>query len=177
MSDYEIGVNQKAEDDFAYILYGVTAAELAAMLDAVCRPENRKYRNEGKVYINTKYVADLLGTTITVLVRSSTFFTDHERHREARYRAAGIPYSAPERTPIREYQITTDEWDVNCEIHIGSTSGTFVSSEPRGLGVVEGRKSTVSKPWFDGDVDTYLSQMSILRLMIPMLMEDAAWRE
>lgn len=144
------------------------------MVDAVCKPENRKFRNEGKVYTNSKYVADLLGTQITVLMRQNGFEGAYERNTAMRMRAAGIAYTPSEGTPIREYQITTDEWDINLEIHIGSTDGTFGSKTPRGIGVIEGRKSTVSKPWFDGDVDTYLSQMSILRLMLPMLMEEAA---
>ena len=162
-----------SEDAFAYILYGVTAAELAAMIDTVCKPENRKYRNEGKVWVNSKYVADLLGTTITVLVRSAAYEDTYERNQAAMYRRAGLP--TRESRPIREYQITTDEWDVNCEIHVGAVDSTmFEAKHPRGHGVIQGRKSTVSKPWFDGDVDTYLSQMSILRLMIPMMMEEAA---
>lgn len=172
--DFENGSNRASEDAFAYTLYGVTAAELAAMIDTVCKPQNRKFRNEGKVWVNSKYVADLLGTTITVLVRSASYEDAYERNMVQRMKLAGIAYTPTESTPIREYQITTDEWDVNCEIHIGSTNGTFDSKRARGIGVIEGRKSTVSKPWFDGDVDTYLSQMSILRLMIPMMMEDAA---
>ena len=99
----------------------------------------------------------------------------YERNMVQRMKMAGISNYVPsENRPIREYQITTDEWDVNCEIHVGSTDGSFDARRPRGIGVIEGRKSTVSKPYFDGDVDTYLSQMSILRLMIPMMMEDAA---
>lgn len=172
--DFENGSNRASEDAFAYTLYGVTAAELAAMIDTVCKPQNRKFRNEGKVWVNSKYVADLLGTTITVLVRSASYEDAYERNMVQRMKLAGIAYTPTESTPFREYQITTDEWDVNCEIHIGSTNGMFDSKRARGIGVIEGRKSTVSKPWFDGDVDTYLSQMSILRLMIPMMMEDAA---
>ncbi len=174
--DYEFGSNRASEDAFAYVLYGVSAAELAAMIDAVCKPENRKYRNEGKVWVNSKYVADLLGTTITVLVRSSAYEDTYERNQAAMYRRAGLPPPPTlESRSIREYQITTDEWDVNCEIHVGSVdSHMFEASSPRGLGVIQGRKSTVYKPWFEGDVDTYLSQMSILRLMVPMLMEEAA---
>ncbi len=174
--DFENGSNRASEDAFAYTLYGVTAAELAAMIDTVCKPQNRKFRNEGKVWVNSKYVADLLGTTITVLVRSASYEDAYERNMAQRMKLAGIAnYTPTESTPIREYQITTDEWDVNCKIHVGSVdSHMFEASSPRGLGVIEGRKSTVSKPWFDGDVDTYLSQMSILRLMIPMMMEDAA---
>lgn len=173
--DYESGSNRASEDAFAYVLYGVSAAELAAMIDAVCQPENRKFRNEGKVYTNSKYVGDLLGTQITVLVRQNAFEGAYERNMAQRMKVAGISNYVPsENRPIREYQITTDEWDVNCEIHVGSTDGSFEYRRPRGVGVIEGRKSTISKPWFDGDVDTYLSQMSILRLMIPMLMEEAA---
>ena len=173
--NYEFGSNRASEDAFAYVLYGVSAAELAAMIDTVCQPENRKYRNEGKVWVNTKYVGNLLGTEITVLVRSAAYEDAYERSMVQRMKAAGISNYVPTETrPIREYQITTDEWDVNCEIHVGSTDGSFETRRPRGIGVIEGRKSTVSKPYFDGDVDTYLSQMSILRLMIPMMMEDAA---
>lgn len=173
--DYETGSNRASEDAFSYILYGVSAAELAAMIDTVCQPENRKYRNEGKVWVNTKYVGNLLGTEITVLVRSASYEDAYERSMVQRMKAAGISSYVPTETrPIREYQITTDEWDVNCEIHVGFTDGSFETRHPRGIGVIEGRKSTVSKPYFDGDVDTYLSQMSILRLMIPMMMEDAA---
>ena len=174
MNDYENGASRASEEAFAYTLYGVTAAELAAMIDVVCREENRKYRNEGKVWTNTKYVGDLLGTTITVLVRSAGGEDAYERHMASRMRAAGINYTPSENRPIREYQITTDEWDINCEIHHGSTDGTYASNRPRGVGVIGGRKSMVSKPYFEGDVDTYLSQMSILRLMFPMMMEDAA---
>lgn len=78
--NYEFGSNRASEDAFAYVLYGVSAAELAAMIDTVCQPENRKYRNEGKVWVNTKYVANLLGTEITVLVRSASFEDAYERN-------------------------------------------------------------------------------------------------
>lgn len=174
MSDYQSGVTKKSEDDFAYILYGVTAAELALLLDWVCRPENRKNRSEGKTYVNTKYVAEFLGTVITVLVRSSCFEDSYQRHTTQMARVRGLPPPQIEINPIREYQITTDEWDLNCEIHHGSVFGTFPARVARGYGVIGGKKSTLMKPWFDGDVDTYLEQMTILRLMIPSLTEEPA---
>lgn len=147
------GATKASEEAFAYILYGVSAAEIASLVDLVCQRENRKSRSAGILYINTKYVANLLGTDITILVRSQTW--DSNEHTDL--------------MPVREYQITTDEWDVNVVIHHGNIGEWVDDRIARGVGRIDGRKSLVSKPYFDGDVETYLSQMSILRLMLDMV--------
>lgn len=171
---YECGATKKSEEDFAYCLYGIPAAEIAAMVDAVCQPENRKHTAKGRVIITTKFVADLLGTNITILRLSSAHFDEFDRAEEARYRSAGIPYMKRDRTEIVEYIITTDEWDLKLKIHHGMIDATYPAEAARGVGKIARQKCMLYSPWIEGDTETYLSQMSILRLMLPAMLDDAA---
>lgn len=173
-NEYEAGATAKSEEDFAYCLYGIPAVEIAAMVNAVCRPENRKNTGSNRAVITTKFVADLLGNRITILRLSSAFFDDYDKMEERRYRQAGIPYAKRERSEIVEYHITTDEWDLKLKVHHGMIDATYPAESARGVGKIGGQKCMLYSPWIDGDTETYLSQMSILRLMLPMMMEDAA---
>jgi len=138
---------------FAEELCGITPQEVAGLLNALMRPEFKVFSNRTGKKLVRKWKGDMLGNEVLI-----TEINNHS--------LAGFPKPGGGRHDFDffmgvDFHVETIEWEFKVRVDEPSS----INEDTSGLVKIGGRDGRLSCPWFEGDVDDYRRDMSIIRLM------------
>jgi len=147
LDDEELNL-KRAELEFAELLCGITPGEVTGLLAKVMRKEFHVHttRTGGKQV--RKWKGNLLGINIEVTEVDT----------------GSMPIMGFEnRMSSVDYHIENVEWEFR--VSISGDRNYIRVGVPCGKAKLGAHKVMVSFPWFEGDEDTYRSDLSLIRLM------------
>jgi hypothetical protein len=143
MSDDDIHDHQFEQELFRNRLFGITGHEVAGMMAATMRREFYSSASTGKNGKRTRvWRANLLGIPISVIEVCTNTMQFWQL----------------------DYHFETPEWDFDVLVEMMEHNFTG-SGKPFYLTRLKNDKVKISYPIFDGDVDTFRSNMTIIKLM------------
>lgn len=137
-----------SEEKFASKLCGITPGEVTGLLAKLMRPEFHTYTSRSGGKSVRRWKGELLGIDVEITEVDTTGI---------------VGRTFEDRVSPVDYHVENIEWEFR--VTIGSASSYVRDNVAHGKAKLGKHQVIVSYPWFEGDEDTYRSNMSLIRLM------------